>query len=50
MQDGGRASEQGTSVKTQFSTRLDIIKDVLFVNGSFSYNFDKIETDGIICR
>ena len=41
MQDGGRASEQGTSVKTQFSTRLDIIKDVLFVNGSFSYNFDK---------
>ena len=41
MQEGGRASEQGSSIKTQFATRLGIIKDVLFVNGNFSYNFDK---------
>lgn len=41
MEEGGRKSEKGSSLSTQFATRLDIIKDVLFVNGSFSYNFSK---------
>lgn len=38
---GGRSKEKGTHFSTQFTSRLDIIKDVLFVNGNFSYSTDK---------
>lgn len=38
MQDGGRRNEQNTTFNTQFTTQLDLIKDVLFVNGSFNYS------------
>lgn len=41
MRDGGRTSEQGMEISTQFSTRWDIIKDILFINGNFSYNYGK---------
>lgn len=38
---GGRSKEKGTHFSTQFTTRLDIIKNVLFVNGNFSFTTDK---------
>lgn len=41
MESGGRSQEKGFHISTQFTTRWDIIKDVLFVNGSFSYTSDK---------
>lgn len=34
--EGGRKKENKTTLTTQFTTKLDIIKDVLFVNGSFA--------------
>lgn len=38
---GGRSKEKGDHLSTQFTTRWDIIKNVLFVNGNFSYTTDK---------
>ena len=41
LSEGGRAKEQGANIQTQFSTRVDIIKDVFFVQGNFSYRTRK---------
>lgn len=39
--DGGRWNQQKTTFSTQFTTKIDIIKDILFVNGSFNYLTNK---------
>ena len=36
---GGRSKNNNINLNSQFSAKLDIIKDVLFVNGNFSYNY-----------
>ena len=41
LQDGGRSIEKSSYLSTQFGTRLDLIKDVFFINGNFSYNTKK---------
>ena len=41
FESGGRSKEKGTNLSIQFTTRLDIFKDILFVNGSFSYTDDR---------
>lgn len=44
--EGGRKKENKTTLTTQFTTKLDIIKDVLFVNGSFAYVANRNNKDG----
>lgn len=42
LQSGGRLTKKKTNLRTQISSRLDLIKDVLFVQGNFAYSSDKI--------
>lgn len=44
--DGGRWNQQKMTLSTQFTTKIDIIKDVLFVNGSFNYTTNKNAEEG----
>lgn len=44
--DGGRWNQQKTTFATQFTTKIDIIKNVLFVNGSFNYSANKNAEEG----
>ncbi|MBC8617070.1 TonB-dependent receptor [Parabacteroides faecis] len=44
--DGGRWNQQKTTFSTQFTTKIDIIKDILFVNGSFNYSTNKNAEEG----
>ena len=37
MEDGGNTKTLNSTVSTQFTTQIDFIKDVFFVNGSFAY-------------
>lgn len=46
MADGGRWYQNKTTFSTQFTTKIDIIKDVLFVNGSFAYVANRNNEDG----
>lgn len=46
MLEGGRWYQQKTTLNTQFTTKIDIIKDVLFVNGSFNYVTQKNNEEG----
>ena len=46
LEDGGRWYQQKTTFNTQFTTKIDIIKDVLFVNGSFNYSVQKNNEEG----
>lgn len=48
LQDGGRWNQQKTTLTTHFSTQIDILKDVLWVNGSFMYSSNKNNEDGSI--
>lgn len=41
MLDGGRWNQQKTTFSTQFTTKIDIIKDILFLNGTFNYTAQK---------
>ncbi len=41
LEEGGRSSEQGLSFSDQFTTKIDIVKDMLWVNGIFAYNYSK---------
>ena len=41
LADGGDWKQYSTLIRTQFNTRLDIIKDVLFLQGSLSYTTNK---------
>jgi len=41
MQDGGKSKTYSSTLSTLFTTRVDFIKDVLFVNGSFNYQWYK---------
>ena len=38
-ESGGRSKNNNLNLNTQFSTKLDILKDVLFVNANFAYNY-----------
>lgn len=46
LDQGGRWNQNKTTLSTQFTTKIDIIKDVLFVNGSFAYSANKNNEDG----
>lgn len=46
LTDGGRWNQKKTTFSTQFTTKIDIIKDVLFVNGSFNYTSIKNAEEG----
>ena len=37
LKDGGRKNQKSSTLSTQFTTKIDFIKDVLWVNGSFNY-------------
>ena len=39
--EGGRTTQKGANITTQFNTRIDILKDVLWVNGNFAYSTKK---------
>ena len=41
LEEGGRNTEKGANISTQFGTKIDIIKDVLFVNGNFGFSSKK---------
>ncbi len=41
LEEGGRTSEQGLEFSNQFNTKIDIIKNTLWVNGTFAYIFSK---------
>ena len=41
MIDGGRWNQQKNTFTTQFTTKIDIIKNILFLNGSFNYTAQK---------
>ncbi|MGM9812834.1 MAG: SusC/RagA family TonB-linked outer membrane protein [Muribaculaceae bacterium] len=41
LQDGGDWQQYSTRVRTQFNSRFDIIKNVLFLQGSFAYTSNK---------
>lgn len=41
FEEGGRNTQKGINITTQFGTRLDIIKNVLFINGNFAYSGKK---------
>lgn len=38
MRDGGRRTSEDIMISAQFDSRLDIVKNVLFVKGNFAYN------------
>ena len=38
LEEGGRWNQKKTTFNTQFTTKIDILKDVLWVNGSFNYS------------
>lgn len=46
LEDGGRWNQKKTTFTTLFTTKIDVIKDVLFVNGSFGYTSNKNSEDG----
>lgn len=46
LAEGGRWNQNKTTLSTQFTTKIDIIKDVFFVNGSFAYSVNKNNEDG----
>lgn len=46
LAEGGRKKQNRTTVTTQFTTKIDILKDVLFVNGSFAYVGQRYNEDG----
>lgn len=46
LSEGGRWNQYLTTFTTQFTTRIDILKDVLFVNGSFAYRSEKNNAEG----
>ena len=46
MAEGGRWNQQKTTFTTQFTTKIDILKDVLWVNGSFNYSTQKNAEEG----
>lgn len=46
LQDGGRWTQQKTTFSTQFTTKIDILKDLLWINGSFAYTSIRNNEDG----
>ena len=42
---GGNAKKHDTTINQQFTTRVDFIKDVLFVNGQYNFSLQKVTTD-----
>lgn len=46
LKDGGRKTQKASTLSTQFTTRIDFIKDVLWLNGSFNYTAQWNSTAG----
>lgn len=45
MEQGGDARKDDFTVNQLFTTRVDILKDVFFINGQFNYSWQKVATD-----
>jgi len=45
MEQGGDATKEDVTINQLITTRIDLIKDVLFVNGQFNYSLQKVNTD-----
>lgn len=45
MEQGGNAQKEDVTFNQLLTTRIDLIKDVLFVNGQFNYSLQKVNTD-----
>lgn len=48
LQDGGRNKKLQTDMNVQFSTKVDVIKDVFTINANFSYSLNKIKNNGYV--
>lgn len=46
MSEGGRSKSLQTSINTLFSTKIDVVKDIFTINGSFAYTTHKNSSDG----
>ena len=46
LRDGGRNKKYDTNLSTQFTTKVEFIKDILFVNGNFAYTSKNIKNNG----
>ena len=46
LKEGGRDSDIQTTLTTQFATKIDIIKDVLWLNGTFNYTWSTSSSKG----
>ncbi len=46
LEEGGRWTQKKTTFSTQFTTKIDIIKDILFLNGSFNYSANNNSEEG----
>ena len=42
---GGMSKKHDTTVGQQFTTRIDILKNVLFLNGQYNFSLQKVSTD-----
>lgn len=45
LEEGGLAKKYDETFSQLFTTRIDLLKDVLFVNGQFNYSVQKVKTD-----
>lgn len=45
FEDGGRAKKYDDTFSQLFTTKIDLIKDVLFINGQFNYSIQKTKVD-----
>lgn len=45
LEEGGDADKDDITFNQLFTTRIDIFKDVLFINGQFDFSYQKVTTD-----
>lgn len=46
LEEGGRRAKEQTMLSTQFSTKIDVLKDVFWIQGNFSYSATKYSEKG----
>lgn len=46
LQDGGRTKKLQTDMNVQFSTKIDVIKNLFSINANFSYSLKKTKSNG----
>lgn len=48
LQDGGRNKKLQTDMNVQFSTKIDVIKNIFSINANFSYSLNKTKNNGYV--